>query len=99
MTTVVATLSPQLNQEQTTQAKNERESKEYSQKDVAVIKGWSGTDTVNECMPVWEKFQRSKSIDGHRNIIKTSMIQWGYDRRTEVDSAVFFEKKLTTSRN
>ena len=59
-----------------------------------MIKGWSGTYTVNECMPVWEKFQKSKSIDGHRNSIKTSMIQWGYDMRTEVDSAVFFENKI-----
>ena len=56
---------------------------------------FAGVDNARKVPAIWIHFgkTKSKSLDTHRRVIKTSMTEWGRNTRTEVYK-IFLEAKM-----
>ncbi len=50
--------------------------RDYDEFQVAILKGFAHTSNIDDIPSVWQLFQQSKHIEGHRDLIKCRMIDW-----------------------
>lgn len=67
--------------------------KMYSPDSIAALKGFSGTEDINELQPIWATFQTTKNLDVQRRHLAHGMEQWARMKGVELDRGIYFEQK------